>query len=1046
MLIGLSTGEQSAQYCFVLLQQQAYSSNISWNHIFHAFERYYDSLRVDFAQKAVAAGTPSLMRNIKTITQQELQALITVTKLVNHIAYYSEKSRIALCEFQNFNETSLNTTTNMLSSYHTPINSLPLLMFGLLTCSIPVNLKGEILKLLSSLALTPQIALNLWQALENSQIVPTIQAYGVPGVPKSGIEAELDEIEAREESYSMLIGFLHLIKNLIKIPIPDNLGAGFRSKGIPLGFQPYLQFLVNHVYLKVFQRSYKNPNDKWQIITLLLNIFYKIIQKYEINEADFKMTSSSASAATSTGSFDLRAQQQTQSSGYRLLYEFLNDGPITQTLFRILNESLQHVFMYNMENNLCIENSGLYSLRLINIILNKQKLFIDYLKNFNMYTATMGMDKLLIAISSKTNKCDNLLCIYRFIQQSAQLTMHAYYSINILLELTDYLDINQQMLHLFLISFPSLKEQYDIIHGVLESIEFDECDIVDDDLLEDNDENNIDLDNLACNKAKYKALTRVKMLKFISFNLKLQSPNLSHLLLGFDVKKPLQKQAFYLPGTNLNIDQESLMHYQATGGNASATAGHPINPATQALLSIVSRNCMHSIIHVINLLLNDNYLLYKQPLTIDLCYEILYQLCSNLLYSNQILYFLRNEYDLIYNHWKQAPFDLIRIDNTKEEYAQNDANMSSSVSVSSLIDSENTYNQDDRQQQQQRDQQNQREQNKNELLNAKHVNRYIYAVNAWILQLTAIEMQNLFINRMRKQALKLVQLLTETSADSEQTMINDFSIKQSINISKRFNILPNESTLKQQQEFPNRLFKLISIIELAEQAPDMLSLNYFDVNLTEKVINSCKYKTDLVGMTSGGVAGVGAGGATIQLYNVKQIQSILMNELAIDSNIASSKLNIIREIKYILNNIVERNQFQLRYASKKRYLDSFKVFIECFVLFTTSDIYNINFKYQFLINFIKELLNLVFANDVIIELTYSIGSLLFSLMCNLRLIVSESLKQQLNTPITSIIGNNLDNSNLVPLQHHRIFMNPSQFYEILNKLVSYLINSCKFSV
>ena len=1000
MLTGLSTGEQSAQHCYVLLQQHGYSSNVSWNHIFYAFERYYDSLRVDFTQKSTtSASTPSLIRNIRTITQQELHALILVTKLVNQIALHSEKSRIALCEFQRFNDTSLNTTSNLLTSYHNSANSLPILMFGLLTCPIPVNLKGEILTLLSSLSLTPQIALNIWQALENSQIISTIGPLGT----KSGIEAEVDEIETREESYSLLIGFLNLIKNLIAIPVPSNLGAGLRSKGTPLGFQPYLQFLVKTVYLKMLSRSYKNQNEKWQIIGLILNIFHRLISSYEINENDFKPNLSLDSSVS-------------QTPGYRLTYEFLNDGPISQTLFKIINETLHHVYEFASDNNQFIIDGGLYALKLVFSLLNKQKLFIECLKNSNMNVINMGMDKLLTLISSITNKVDNLVSIYRFIQHSSTLILHTYYCINILIELNEYIDVNQQMLNIFLVSFTSIKEQYDIIHGFLECIEFDEYDFADD-ISSSTNHKSFHFDSDESNDlTKYKALTRIKVLKFLLFNLKLQTPNIAHILFGFDIRKSLNKQSFYLPGTNLNL---------VNTDNSSTFADKQLNPAQLALMSIVTRNCMHSIVEVLNQVLKDEFMLYKLPQTIDLCYEILYNLCNNSAYANQILHFLRNEYDFIFKHLKQAPFNPFGVSeklNTSQDTQMQNMLSTTSLASASIIDSDITDQTLVKNKQQNYDA-------------YKHINRHIYAINAWILYLTSVEIQNLFVNRMRRQAAKLVDMLIEVPLNQDEQTVNEFLLRQPV--CSKFSLSMNSSYQFQQQpqklqkQSQNKIFKLLSVVEFSEQSPEALNLNYFDINLTEKVINSCKYKSDFIGTNN----------AAIQLYDVKQIQGVLMNELSIDSNISQSKLNIIQEIKSILNNIIERNQFQLRYAAKRRYIDSFKIFSECFVLLTTSDIFNITLKYQFIISLMKELLDKVFSDDAIVELTYPIAGLLFTLMCNLRAIVQESIKQQLSTEVVSIISNNFDSS--IPLQQHRIFLNSSDFNDILNKLINYLVNSSK---
>lgn len=172
-------------------------------------------------------------------------------------------------------------------------------MFGLLTCPIPVALKGELFNVLASLSLNPLISVNMWQLLEISQIVPTSSlsssaslnpslsttffgatGLGHPATSRNDIKSELEEVEAREESYPMLRGFLSLIRNLVthSTPqVPDNLGVGVRPKSSPLGFQPYMNFLINHVYLKFLFRSYKTSHEKWQICTDLLNIFYQFV-------------------------------------------------------------------------------------------------------------------------------------------------------------------------------------------------------------------------------------------------------------------------------------------------------------------------------------------------------------------------------------------------------------------------------------------------------------------------------------------------------------------------------------------------------------------------------------------------------------------------------------------------------------------------------------------------------------------------------------------------------------------------------------------------
>ena len=76
----------------------------------------------------------------------------------------------------------------------------------------------------------------------------------------STFQVELNEIEARSETYPETRAFLKLLNNLTDIPIPASLGAGYR---VP-GFDPYLMFLRESVFLKFITRGYQDSHEKVQ--------------------------------------------------------------------------------------------------------------------------------------------------------------------------------------------------------------------------------------------------------------------------------------------------------------------------------------------------------------------------------------------------------------------------------------------------------------------------------------------------------------------------------------------------------------------------------------------------------------------------------------------------------------------------------------------------------------------------------------------------------------------------------------------------------------
>ena len=71
-------------------------------------------------------------------------------------------------------------------------------------------------------------------------------------------QVELDELESQLEEYSLTRSFLTLLNALTELPPPATLGAGHR---IP-GFEPYLEFIRDNVFLRFDSRGYRDANEK----------------------------------------------------------------------------------------------------------------------------------------------------------------------------------------------------------------------------------------------------------------------------------------------------------------------------------------------------------------------------------------------------------------------------------------------------------------------------------------------------------------------------------------------------------------------------------------------------------------------------------------------------------------------------------------------------------------------------------------------------------------------------------------------------------------
>jgi nuclear pore complex protein Nup205 len=420
--------------------------------------------------------------------------------------------------------------------------------------------------------------------------------------------------------------------------------------------------------------------------------------------------------------------------------------------------------------------------------------------------------------------------------------------------------------------------------------------------------------------------SRVTALKLLLFYLRLPAPNLAHLLLGFDINKSLRNQTFLNAGTKISY----------VGGNMSGR-----NNETE-ILSIVPRNCLHSIIGIINkLLLKDSTLINRIAITIDYCYETLFILCSNVQYNQQLLSYLRNEFDFINNNLRKVP-------------------MLSNMSQSGVE-------------------------------NSSH-----YSIYTWVLNLTCIELQSLIANRMKVNLKKLVQILTENmssnslnsaavlaknmmqqqqqNANSTRILansnfdnliyLNNTTVNNASNIKNEldtfsvssFDMKPSQAAATAMMNaadtdspVENKIFELVRFMSFVQVTPEPLNLNYFDQQLVEKVIETCKCTPEFLPF------------ANLQLYDLKKLRSILVYEIRDSAaSVGSiSRTNLLNEIKSILKNVYDRNQFHLSYFVKKKYFEAIRLLIESLVQLTPSEAFGLNQRYNFLVSLIKRLFQTV---------------------------------------------------------------------------------------
>ncbi|KAL4006062.1 hypothetical protein ACER0C_005775 [Sarotherodon galilaeus] len=586
MLKGLANGPQCAHYCFSLLKTNgaAHSDNIqgvsgspvSWEHFFHSLMLYHENLRRDLPNPDSAHYRHPPLRGI---TQREMEGLTSFLQLLTTIITWSENARLALCEHPQW----------------TPV----VVMLGLLQCSVPPVLKAELLHCLAAFGKSPEIAASLWQSLEYTQILQTVRAPGQRQA--AGIEVELNEIESSCEEYPLTRSFCHLISTLVEGSLPVNLGAGLR---VP-GFQPYLNFLRDSVFLPFPTRAYRHPAEKWEVADSVLEVFHKLLRDYEPQPSDFVQEI-----------VELQGEQVPahKPPGHSIMFHLLNDSPMLALCLSLLEEGVRQLDTYApFPGKKHLESAVLRCLCLLDLALQKEAVFMDLLRESQASLLVSPLEQLLQGVSPQTRRADHIVNIARYLYHSSSNPEAAFQSAKILRRIANYPNIQIRLVGDF-------THDQAVSHKLMAG--FVEC-LDNEDAEEGTEKDDIDSQKKV---ARIRHETQIHILNLLITSLELKAPNLALYLLGYEVKKPVSSTNLQDPGV----------------------LGCP-------------RSCLHAILSRLQRGTEKRSgpaLTQQAPHLAELCYQVIYQLCACPDTSGPTMRYLRTSQDFLFSHLQHLPFIL----------------------------------------------------------------------------------------------------------------------------------------------------------------------------------------------------------------------------------------------------------------------------------------------------------------------------------------------------------------------------------------------------
>lgn len=382
-------------------------------------------------------------------------------------------------------------------------------MLGLISCSIIVPLKANLVLTLAALGRSSETAIQLWNLLETSQIICTIPTTSNFG--NRGIESELEEIESRNETYPLTRAMLELLHTLSSVIVPKSLGAGPRKPGL----DPYITFVIDTVFLKFYNRNYTDTQEKWEVAEKCLQICDMFMRMYEVSPRDFPANHI--------------AKEENPAPGFHIMLLLHTKSEFLRLILHLIDEACMMLETYSpFAGRKQLQNAILYALNIVEMALSKQDLFFDAHFAANSSILLSGLNKLVLDVNPRTGKSDHILNVTKMVAYNSSLPSHSLQAVKILRLIIRQPNINNQLLGVFT---SNDRIRLEIRQGFVECLE---SEIV----IENED------DEASCLELEIKQ----EILNLLQDSLPQAAPNIAHYLLGFDITKDIRLSNLQQPG------------------------------------------------------------------------------------------------------------------------------------------------------------------------------------------------------------------------------------------------------------------------------------------------------------------------------------------------------------------------------------------------------------------------------------------------------------------------------------------------------------------
>ncbi|KAJ6832491.1 nuclear pore complex protein NUP205 isoform X2 [Iris pallida] len=241
--------------------------------------------------------------------------------------------------------------------------------------NVPPFLKGALRNAIAAfIRVSPVMKDTIWSLLEQYDLPVVVAPVRISGQHMSSqvydMRFELNEVEARRESYPSTISFLNLLNALIAEE-RDVADRGQRFVGI-------FRFVYDHVFGPFHQRAYADPCEKWQLAIACLKHFHMVLSMYDIKDEDIARAIDN-SQPSATG---LASPLETQLPTIELLKDFMSGKVAFRNIMSIIlmgvntlmNDRTSQIYGPHLEKAVQL------SLEIVTLALEKDLFLADFLR------------------------------------------------------------------------------------------------------------------------------------------------------------------------------------------------------------------------------------------------------------------------------------------------------------------------------------------------------------------------------------------------------------------------------------------------------------------------------------------------------------------------------------------------------------------------------------------------------------------------------------------------------------------------------------------